>query len=140
MNEHEELISIIESHVYDDRYSPAWRITEIQDKIEEFRKKQSEAKTIKQIVAKHHNLKESDLCLVSRKIEIVEARQISMYFYRIYTKLSLKKIGAEFAYLEHKFAHKTVIDSIRHVNDLIDSDKLFKAKIEEIEKQVKRHY
>lgn len=140
MTEHEELINIIDEVIKSGVGSSDYMIGRIEMSIDLFRQQHPEKKTIKQIVAKYFNLHETDLCIVTRDEDKREARQIAMYFYRKYTNMSLKLIGAEFRHLKHKFDHSTASNAIDRINDLIDSDKRFKAKIEEIEEQVKLHY
>jgi len=69
----------------------------------------------------------------TRKREIVQARQISMYYAKDLTKSSLKTIGMHFGGRDHS----TVIHACQTVNDLMETDKKFKADIEEISKRIK---
>ncbi len=69
----------------------------------------------------------------TRKREIVQARQISMYLAKSHTKTSLKSIGAFFGGRDHS----TVIYACQTVEDLIDTDKKFKAYVLDIQKKLK---
>ena len=69
----------------------------------------------------------------TRKREIVQARQISMYYAKDLTKASLKTIGMHFGGRDHS----TVIHACQTVNDLMETDKKFKSDIEEIGKRIK---
>jgi chromosomal replication initiator protein len=69
----------------------------------------------------------------TRKREIVQARQISMYYAKDLTKSSLKTIGMHFGGRDHS----TVIHACQTVNDLMETDKKFKADIDEIGKRIK---
>lgn len=69
----------------------------------------------------------------TRKREIVQARQISMYLAKSHTKTSLKSIGAFFGGRDHS----TVIYACQTVEDLIDTDKKFKAYVNDIQKKLK---
>jgi chromosomal replication initiator protein len=69
----------------------------------------------------------------TRKREIVQARQISMFYAKDLTKASLKTIGMHFGGRDHS----TVIHACQTVNDLIETDKKFKSDIEEIGKRIK---
>jgi chromosomal replication initiator protein len=69
----------------------------------------------------------------TRKREIVQARQISMFYAKDLTKSSLKTIGMHFGGRDHS----TVIHACQTVNDLIETDKKFRADIEEIGKRIK---
>jgi len=140
MNEYEQLINTIDEIIKSGVGNSDYMIGKIEMSIDLFRQKHPEKKTIKQIVARYFNLQETDLCIVTRDEDKREARQIAMYLYRKYTTMSLKLVGSEFKHLKHKFDHSTVSNAVDRINDLIDSDKRFKAKIEEIEEEVKRHY
>lgn len=69
----------------------------------------------------------------TRKREIVVARQVSMYFAKEYTNMSLKSIGAHFGGRDHS----TVIHAITAVNDLMDTDKRFNATMQDLLKKIK---
>lgn len=69
----------------------------------------------------------------TRKREIVQARQIAMFFAKDLTKASLKTIGAHFGNRDHS----TVIHACQTVNDLMDTDKKFKYDVEELTKRIK---
>jgi chromosomal replication initiation ATPase DnaA len=64
----------------------------------------------------------------NRKRPYVEARQISMFFLRKLTDLSLLEIGKIFNGKDHT----TVIHSIETVNDLISVDEEYRKKIEHL--------
>ena len=69
----------------------------------------------------------------TRKREIVQARQISMYLAKSLTKTSLKSIGQFFGGRDHS----TVIYACQTVEDLIDTDKKFKNYVQDIQKKLK---
>lgn len=69
----------------------------------------------------------------TRKREIVQARQISMYLSKNLTKSSLKSIGAFYGGRDHS----TVIYACQTVEDLIDTDKKFKGYVNDIQKKIK---
>jgi chromosomal replication initiator protein len=68
-----------------------------------------------------------------RTQEIARARQVAMYFAKIYTDFSLKSIGNYF-----NRDHSTVIHAIQAVENLIECDKRFKADIESLKKKFDR--
>jgi chromosomal replication initiator protein len=87
---------------------------------------------IKKIVCDFLGVKVDDMQTKSRKQEIVQARQISMFFAKKYTKASLSTIGAEIGNKDHAtvlYAHKTV-------NNLFDTDKVYKTNIMGIEQRI----
>jgi len=69
----------------------------------------------------------------TRKREIVQARQIAMYFSKKYTKSSLATIGIHCGNKDHA----TVLHACRTVNNLLDTDKQFRSYVTEIEKKIK---
>jgi len=69
----------------------------------------------------------------TRKREIVVARQVSMYFAKEYTNMSLKSIGSNFGNRDHS----TVIHAIQSVNDLMDTDKKFNSTMQDLIKKIK---
>ena len=69
----------------------------------------------------------------SRKREIVQARQVAMYFAKIKTKDSLTTIGTTIG----KRNHATVLHACKTVQDLIDTDKSFRSSIEELNRMFK---
>ncbi|AFD05171.1 chromosomal replication initiator protein DnaA [Solitalea canadensis] len=69
----------------------------------------------------------------TRKREIVQARQISMYLAKNHTKASLKTIGQFYGGRDHS----TVIYACQTVEDLIDTDKKFKNWVQDIQKKLK---
>jgi chromosomal replication initiator protein len=68
----------------------------------------------------------------TRKREVVQARQIAMYFAKSMTKSSLATIGLHCGGKDHA----TVLHACRTVNNLMDTDKRFKAYIDELNKKI----
>ena len=87
---------------------------------------------IAKLVAEHFDVPVEKLSSKTRKRSVVIARQLSMYLAKNYTKSSLKMIGDNFGGKDHS----TVIYSIKAVNDLIDTDSIFKDTVAELEKKV----
>lgn len=96
---------------------------------------------IAEIVAKSLFLDVSDLKKRTRKREVVEARQITMWLMHHYTKLSLAAIAA---YFENEngisFDHATVLHACRTVNDLKETNRIFRERFEEIENLIKTKF
>ena len=68
----------------------------------------------------------------TRKREIVQARQIAMFFSKRRTKHSLKTIGLHFGGRDHS----TVIHAVQSVSDQIDTDPSFREMVEAIRKKL----
>ncbi len=88
---------------------------------------------IKLLVAKHFDVPVEKLHSKTRMREIVMARQLSMYLAKNYTNSSLKTIGDSFGGRDHS----TVIHSLKAVQDLMDTDLLFKDSVNALVKKVK---
>ncbi len=87
---------------------------------------------IAKLVADHFEVPMEKLNSKTRKRNVVIARQLSMFLAKNYTKSSLKTIGHNFGGKDHS----TVIYSIKTVQNLIDTDSLFKDTVAELEKKV----
>jgi len=88
--------------------------------------------TIQKMVCEFFDLPYDRLLQKTRKREIVQARQITMYLSKIFTKNSLKTIGEHFGGRDHT----TVIHSCQTVKDLMDTDNLFRESVMELQQKV----
>lgn len=68
----------------------------------------------------------------TRKREIVQARQLSMFLAKQFTKNSLKVIGKHFGGRDHS----TVIHSCQAVKDMMDTDKKFRESVADLQKKI----
>jgi len=89
---------------------------------------------IKYTVCQYFSMPIEYIDIATRKREVVQARQIAMYFAKFKTKESLRVIGL----LTGGKDHATAIYAVRQVLNLIDTDKRYKAQIDEIEKLLKQ--
>jgi chromosomal replication initiator protein len=69
----------------------------------------------------------------TRKREVVQARQIAMFYAKNMTKASLATIGAQCGGKDHA----TVLHAYRTVNNLIETDKQFRGYITDLDKKIK---
>lgn len=88
---------------------------------------------IQKIVCDYFNMPVDMMKSKTRKREIVQARQIAMFFAKNLTKSSLATIGAMVGGKDHA----TVLHACKTVNNLLETDKRFKMYIDEIEKKLK---
>jgi|694.fasta_scaffold29823_1 chromosomal replication initiator protein len=88
--------------------------------------------TIQKMVCEFFDLPYERLLQKTRKREIVQARQITMYLSKIFTKNSLKTIGEHFGGRDHT----TVIHSCQTVKDLMDTDNMFRESVMELQQKV----
>jgi chromosomal replication initiator protein len=88
---------------------------------------------IKNIVCDYFQISVDEINSKTRKREIVQARQLAMFFSKKHTKFSLANIGLQCGNKDHA----TVLHAYRTVSDLLDTDKQFKVYVEDIEKKIK---
>lgn len=95
-----------------------------------FEKKRITVQKIQETVCNFFNIKKELVHSSSRKREIVQARQVTMFFVKRHTELSLSQIGAQVGNRNHA----TVLHACNTVKDLVEVDKGFRADIDEIER------
>ncbi|HAM98320.1 MAG TPA: chromosomal replication initiator protein DnaA [Marinilabiliales bacterium] len=88
---------------------------------------------IQKVVCDFFNMPHDVINSKTRKREIVQARQIAMFFAKNLTKSSLATIGSQIGGKDHA----TVLHACKTVNNLMDTDKRFRGFIEDIEKKLK---
>ncbi|MFV0521322.1 MAG: chromosomal replication initiator protein DnaA [Mangrovibacterium sp.] len=88
---------------------------------------------ISKVVCDNLNLEIEDIQSKTRKREIVQARQLAMYFSKEMTKQSLSAIGAQIG----KKDHATVLHACKTVKNLIETDKSFRTTFQKIEQKLK---
>ncbi|HTN38320.1 MAG TPA: chromosomal replication initiator protein DnaA [Arachidicoccus sp.] len=87
---------------------------------------------IQKLVCEYFDVPYNRLLEKTRKREIVQARQITMFLSKNFTKNSLKTIGEHFGGRDHT----TVIHSCQTVKDLMDTDTIFKENVLELTQKV----
>src|ERR1700712_1205136 len=88
--------------------------------------------TIQKMVCDYFDVSYDKLLQKTRKREIVQARQITMFLAKAFTKNSLKTIGEHFGGRDHT----TVIHSCQTVKDLMDTDNVFRENVMELQQKV----
>ncbi|MGB4929995.1 MAG: chromosomal replication initiator protein DnaA [Chitinophagales bacterium] len=68
----------------------------------------------------------------TRQRQVVQARQLSMYLSKNFTKHSLKAIGKHFGGRDHS----TVIHSCQAIQNLMDTDTKFKESVDDLQKKI----
>ncbi len=94
--------------------------------------KEISIENIKVLVSEFFKLDLEKLHSKTRKREVVLARQLSMYLSKEFTSQTLKDIGKNFGNRDHT----TVLYSIKAVQDLMDTDLLFKDMVKELQKKI----
>ena len=90
---------------------------------------------IQKVVCDYFDLPIELLKSKTRKREVVQARQIAMYFAKKMTKSSLANIGAHCGGKDHA----TVLHACRTVNNLQETDKQFRGYLDDLEKKLSIH-
>ncbi len=88
---------------------------------------------IQKIICDYFSLPMESINSKTRKREIVQARQLAMYFAKKHTKSSLATIGLHCGNKDHA----TVLHACRTVVNLIETDKQFRGYVEDLEKKIK---
>jgi len=89
--------------------------------------------SIQKMVCDYFSIPVEKIQSKTRKREIVQARQLAMYFSKNYTKSSLAAIGSKCGNKDHA----TVLHACKTVKNLADTDKSFKKYVDEIENIIK---
>lgn len=84
---------------------------------------------IQQIIADYFNLDIESLHSKTRKRNVVQARQLAMFFSKKYTKSSLSTIGSQIGQRDHA----TVLHACKTVENLIETDREFKKYVSDLE-------
>ena len=89
--------------------------------------------TIQKVVCEYFSLPLDVINSKTRKREIVQARQLAMFFSKKHTKSSLATIGQHCGNKDHA----TVLHAVKTVNNLVDTDKKFKSYVDDLDKKIK---
>jgi len=127
------LISILAQSTLNKKEITVDLAKKIIDKIVKSTKREISIDYIQKVVCDYFNISPESLKSKTRKREIVQARQITMYFAKNYTKNSLAIIGSIVGGKDHA----TVLHACRTVQNLIETDKKFKQYIDDIEKKLR---
>ncbi len=88
---------------------------------------------IQKVVGEYFNIPIEKINSSTRKREIVQARQLAMFFSKSYTNHSLATIGSKLG----KKDHATVLHACKTVRNLYDTDRDFKKHFDELENILK---
>ena len=91
--------------------------------------------SIQSVVCDYLGIPEDLVRARTRKREVVQARQVAMYFSKEITKHSLKTIGLHFGGRDHS----TVIHAVRSVDDQIETDPSFREMVVAVRKKLELH-
>lgn len=88
---------------------------------------------IQKVISDYFNIPVEMIVSKTRKREIVQARQLAMFFSKKYTKSSLATIGLHCGNKDHA----TVLHACKTVSNLVDTDKQFNNYVSELDKKIK---
>ena len=126
------MISILAHTSFSKREITVELAKEIVDKYVKNNAKELSIEYIQKIVCDYFNTPVEGLNAKTRKREVAQARQISMFFAKKYTKLSLSTIGIQCGNKHHA----TVLHACKTISDLYETNKTMKTCIDEIEKKL----
>ena len=90
---------------------------------------------IQAVVCEYLGIPEDLVRARTRKREVVQARQVAMFFSKEITNHSLKTIGLHFGGRDHS----TVIHAVRSVEDQVDTDPQFREMVNAVRKKMEMH-
>ncbi len=102
--------------------------------IRKIEKRKLSASDIEALVCEHFNVKAGLIHTASRKREIVQARQVTMYLLKQHTDMSLAQIGG----LIGKKNHATVLHACKTVKNQLEVDKAFRNDVELLENRINK--
>lgn len=103
------------------------------DKLIKNTKREISIDYIQKVVCNYFSIPLDQIQSKTRKREIVQARQVAMFFSKNLTKASLATIGTQIGGKDHA----TVLHACKTVNNLMETDKRFRLQVDEIEKKLK---
>ena len=96
----------------------------------QFERKRITVQKIQDTVSDFFNIKKDLIQSASRKREIVQARQVTMFFIKKHTELSLSQIGVHVGNRNHA----TVLHACNTVKDYLEIDRGFRSDLDAIER------
>jgi len=106
---------------------------EMIDKYVKSTAKEISVEYIQKMVGEHFGVSTEKINANKRDRDVVQPRQICMFFAKKYTKLPLATIGAHYGGRDHA----TVLHACRTISNLYETDKKMKIDIDEIDKKMK---
>ena len=98
------------------------------DKFVKYTKREVSIDYIQKVVSKYFDMDVATLQSNSRKRNIVQARQLAMFFAKRMTKSSLANIGSQIGHKDHA----TVLHACKTVNNLTETDRQFKKYVDDL--------
>ncbi|MEN8123196.1 MAG: chromosomal replication initiator protein DnaA [Bacteroidota bacterium] len=127
------LVTLIAQSTFNKKTITLELAKKIIDKIVKQTKREITIDYIQKVVCDYFEMNVDVLQSKTRKREIVQARQIAMFFSKNLTNSSLSTIGSQIGGKDHA----TVLHAYKTVNNLVETNKEFKSYIGDIEKKLK---
>jgi len=127
------LISLVAQSSLNKREITIELARQIIDKFVKSTSKEVSIDFIQKLICDFFNIPVAIINSKTRKREIVQARQLVMYFAKKHTKSSLATIGFHCGNKDHA----TVLHACRIVNNLIETDKRFRTYVEELDNKLR---
>ena len=124
------IVSLMAHSIINDREIDITLARKVIEQSIKFEVKRITVQKIQDVVSNYFNIKKELIQSKSRKREIVQARQIAMYFTKAHTEMSLAQIGSHIG----QRTHATVLHACKTVKGLIEVDKSFRSSVDEIER------
>lgn len=122
------IISLIAQSSFNKRAVTVQLAKSVVEKFVKNVKKEISIDYIQKTVSDYFKLDIDTLCSKSRKRNIVQARQLAMFFAKKYTKASLASIGSQIGDRDHA----TVLHACKTIDNLLETDKQFKNYYDEL--------
>lgn len=90
-------------------------------------------KSIESAVCRFYGIEQDQLKLKTREWPIIEARQVSMYFQRLYTKQSFASIAKHYGK-----NHCTVFHACKTVSNIAETNREFRRNIELLDNNIRQ--
>lgn len=122
------IISMIAQASFNRKEFTVGLASKIVDKFVKVAKREVSIDHIQKVVCKYFNIDVATLQSKTRKRNIVQARQLAMFFSKRLTKLSLASIGSQIG----KRDHATVLHACKTIDNLIETDKKFQKYVDDL--------
>ncbi len=124
------IVSLMAHSIINDRDIDITLARKVIEQSIKFEVKKITVQKIQEVVCEYFSIKKELIQSKSRKREIVQARQIAMYFTKAHTEMSLAQIGSHIGQRNHATVHH----ACNVVKGLIEVDKSFRSNVDEIER------
>lgn len=129
------MISLLAQATFNHRDLTVDVVKDILGKMVKNQKKELTVEYIQEVVCEHFKMAPELLQEKTRKREVVQARQLAMYFSKNLTNASLAYIGKQIGRKDHT----TVLYACKAVADMMETDRAFRAQVDELQKKLYCH-